>query len=88
MCEPDPITLPSPDITALLAGCPYPITGPYSADEFALFSHLKSQGGKQTDIIRTMYGAARGGTDKYQTARDRYMGLLKNFLQTRQALGA
>lgn len=88
MREPDPITQPSPDITALLAGCPYPLQGPYSSDEFALFSHLKTNGGKQTDIIQTMWGACKGGTEKYQTARDRYMALLKTYVQTRQALGA
>jgi hypothetical protein len=88
MDEPDTSPAPGDDITALLAGCPYPITGPYSPDEFALFSHLKSQGGKQTDVIQTMWGAAKGGTEKYAKARDRYMGLLKTYLQTRQTIGA
>jgi hypothetical protein len=35
-----------------------------------------------------MWGACKGGTQKYQQARDRYMGLLKTYLQTRQTIGA
>lgn len=80
MSEPHPEPSPEPDLVALMRGCPYPVTGPFGTDEFALFRALKAQKKTQTEVIETIWGAARGGTQKYQLARERYLALTKTLL--------
>lgn len=83
MREPEREPKAASELLDLLRLCPLQIAGTYSPDEFRLFSILKSEGRKQTEIIEVMYQAQRGGTDKYNRARDRYLNLLKIYLQTR-----
>lgn len=74
----------SVDIVALLALTPFAIVGTITADEFQLFSLLKDQRRKQTEIIKTLYHVARGGTQAYDKARDRYLHILKLYLETKE----
>jgi len=67
------------DPVALMAQTPFETAGPIQTDEFQLFSVLKGQKRKQTDIIKILYHVSRGGTDAYNKARDRYMVLLKQY---------
>lgn len=73
------------DPVALMAQTPFETVGPIRTDEFQLFSILKSQRRKQTDVIKIMYHCAKGGTDAYRKARDRYMVLLKLYCDIEQA---
>lgn len=80
MVEPTPEPTSEPDLIALMQGVPYPVVGPFGTDEFALFRALKAQKKTQTQIIRTIWGAARGATEKYAKARGRYLALMKTLL--------
>lgn len=60
-----------PDVVNLMQQTPFPVAGPISADEFTLFDTLKTSGRKQTEMIKLIYGASKGGTEKYTRARDR-----------------
>jgi hypothetical protein len=74
-----------PDVVALLALTPFETVGTVSPDEFQLFSLLKTQKRKQSEIIKTLYHVARGGTQAYEKARDRYLFILKLYLETKES---
>lgn len=79
----DPAGLVDP--VALMAQTPFETVGPIRTDEFQLFSILKSQKRTQGDCIKILYHCAKGGTDAYRKARDRYMVLLKQYCDIEQA---
>lgn len=68
---------------SLMARTPFETVGAIQTDEFQLFRILKDEKRKQTDIIRILYHTSAGGTEAYRRARDRYMQLLKEYLNTR-----
>jgi len=74
-----------PDIVALMGLTPFETVGTVRPDEFQLFSLLKNQKRKQSEIIKTLYHIGRGGTQAYERARDRYLYLLKIYLETKEA---
>jgi hypothetical protein len=76
---------PTIDPVNLMAQTPFETVGPLRTDEFQLFSVLKSQKRKQTDVIKIMYHVSHGGTDAYRRARDRYMFLLKQYCDANAA---
>jgi len=73
------------DPVALMAQAPFETVGPIRTDEFQLFSILKGQKRTQSDCIRILYHVAKGGTDAYRKARDRYMVLLKQYCDIEKA---
>lgn len=73
----DPSTLVDP--VALMAQTPFETVGPIRTDEFQLFSILKGQRRTQSDCIKILYHVAKGGTDAYSKARNRYLVLLKQY---------
>jgi len=84
--SPNPETpFPTIDPVGLMAQTPFETVGPLRTDEFQLFSVLKSQKRKQTDVIKIMYHVSHGGTDAYRKARDRYMFLLKQYCDANAA---
>lgn len=73
-----------PDIVALMSLTPFETVGTVCPDEFQLFSLLKEQRKKQSECIKTLYHVARGGTQAYERARDRYLRLLKIYIDTKE----
>lgn len=68
---------------SLMARTPFETVGAIQTDEFQLFRILKDEKRKQTDIIQILYHVSAGGTEAYRRARERYMQLLKEYLNTR-----